>query len=195
MPHYDESTMRIGLDLDGVIIDHTQNKIMLAARYGVTLDPKDTVSEHMSLHFTPEVYEEIQQQLYDDTEEAFAAPLMEGAYAGLASIRELGLPYFLISRRKNPIFALQLLENRGLWGEYFAPENTFFVETMEDKDIVARRLGVTHYVDDEPRVLSVMPSVLERIHFDSRNAYTEPTEFTHVTNWAQLADILGISHK
>ncbi|MEK7118397.1 MAG: hypothetical protein AAB869_02195 [Patescibacteria group bacterium] len=188
-----EDNFVAGFDLDGVIIDHTQNKMRIAARYGVTLRPEETHSEHMVKLFSRETYHEIQEQMYDDTDEALSAPLMEGAFGAIASLREHEVPYFLISRRKKPIHALHLLERRGLWGEYFTPENTFFVETMESKDPVARDLGITHFVDDERRVLRLMPSIPNRILFDVRDLFEESLEFTHVKSWSELNYLLGMA--
>lgn len=184
----------VGFDLDGVIIDHTQNKIIIAARYGVLLSPEETHSERMVELFPRSVYREIQEQMYDDTDEALSAPLMEGAYSGLAKLREQHIPYFLISRRKKPIHAIHLLERRELWGEYFTPENTFFVEKPEEKDVVARKLGVTHFIDDESRVLQVMPSVSTRILFDARSLFHETDQYTHIKSWSDLATLLGVAH-
>lgn len=184
----------VGFDLDGVIIDHTQNKMIIASRYGVTLSPEDTHSERMSQLFPRDIYHEIQEQMYDDTDEALSAPLMEGAYSGLATLREQQIPYFLISRRKKPIHAIHLLERRELWGEYFTPENTFFVQDPEEKDIVARQLGVTHFIDDESRVLKAMPSVPTRILFDVRELFTGADSYTHARSWTDLANILGIAN-
>lgn len=192
MTSQDENII-VGFDLDGVIIDHTQNKIRVAGQYGVTLTPQDTHSERMAGLFPREIYREIQEKIYDDTDEALSAPLMEGAFDGLASLREHDIPYFLISRRKKPVHSLHLIERRGLWGEYFTSENTFFVERMEDKDLIARMLGVTHFIDDEQRVLSVMPSVPNRILFDMRNVFPDCKEFSHVKSWVELARLLGIA--
>lgn len=188
-----EDDFVVGFDLDGVIVDHTQNKMRIAARYGTMLRPEDTHSERMAALFSPDIYREIQKQMYDDTDEALGAPLMEGAFGALASLREHQIPYYLISRRKTPINAIHLIERRGLWGDYFGPDNTFFVEHMEDKDPVARRLGVTHYIDDERRVLRLMPSVPHRILFDVRNVFIGSTEFARVKNWSELSYLLGIA--
>lgn len=190
-----DSNFVVGFDLDGVIIDHTQNKMRIAARYGITLSPEGTHSERMGEIVPADIYREIQKQMYDDTDEALSAPLMEGAFAGLASLREHEVPYFLISRRKTPINALHLIERRGLWGEYFTPENTFFVEHMEDKDPVAARLGVTHFIDDERRVLRLMPSVPHRILFDVRDLFPDDNEITRVGSWSELSRMLGIAHR
>lgn len=189
----DESII-VGFDLDGVIIDHTQNKIRVANRYGIMLRPEDTHSEKMAKFVSPKIYHEIQEQIYDDTDEALSAPLMAGAYSGLARLSECGIPLFLISRRKKPVHALHLLERRGLWGNVFTPENTFFVEKMDEKDPVAERLGITHFVDDETRVLDLMPSVAERILFDNRDLFSDSPKFHRVKNWSELETKLGIAN-
>ncbi len=184
----------VGFDLDGVIIDHTQNKMIIASRYGIALRPEDTHSEKMSALFSSEIYHQIQQQIYDDTDEALSAPLMKGAYSVLARLREQHIPFYLISRRKKPIHAIHLLERRELWGEYFTPENVFFVQEPEDKDLVARDLGVTHYIDDESRVLNVMPSVTDRILYDARDLFPETGTYLRVQNWSQIASRLGVAN-
>ncbi len=184
----------VGFDLDGVVIDHTQNKITIAARYGVHLRPEDTPTETLEHILSPEIHQALREQLYDDTDEALSAPLMEGAFNGLASLREHHIPYFLISRRKKPIHALHLIERRGLWGDYFTPENTFFVEAMKDKDIVAKRLGVTHYIDDETRVLELMPSVPHRFVFDSRSSSAQKGVYPCLHNWGEVGQVLGIAN-
>lgn len=185
--------MIIGFDLDGVIIDHTQNKIRIAARYGITLSLEDTSPARMWSIIPPKYNQEIRDQMYDDTDEALSAPLMEGAYSGLAKLREQHIPYFLISRRKKPIHAIHLLERRELWGKYFIPENTFFVDEPEEKDAVARKLGVTHFIDDETRVLDALSSVENRILFDARNLCSDKKEYRCVENWSQLLALLGVA--
>ena len=186
-------TIIVGFDLDGVIIDHTANKMRIAARYGYSLKPEDTPTDRLEKILPRDIHQEIREQMYDDTDEALSAPLIEGAFNGLAKLRECGVPYFLISRRKIPMHALHLIERRELWGRYFNPGNTFFVDRMEDKDVVARQLHITHFVDDESRVLALMPSVRNRILFDARGCLQEQTMFHRVSNWAALGVLLGIA--
>ena len=190
-----EEPMIIGFDLDGVIIDHTQNKMRIAARYGVILAPEETHAEFMGAHFSPELYLTIKSQLYDATDDALLAPLMSGAFSGLAKLREHGIPYYLVSLQKNPMHALQLIERCGLWGEYFTPENTFFAEHANEKHEIASRLGVTHFVDDESRILSVMSSIPSRILFDARELFGEKDEFARVKDWAELEQVFGIANR
>lgn len=190
MPTLDNNLV-IGFDLDGVIIDHTQNKMLIASRYGIHLTPAETHAEHMANHFTSEMYREIKSQLYDSTHEGLNAPLMEGAFGTLAKLLESETPYFLVSLQKNPMHASQLLENRGLWGTYFTPENTFFAHSAEEKYAIAQSLGVTHFIDDEPNILDIMHNIPHRILFDSRELFAEKHEYKHVRSWTELGRIVG----
>ena len=192
--HTDDRDIIVGFDLDGVIIDHTQNKIRFAARYGIVLTPEQTHAEVMGKYFSPELYKEIKGQLYDFSPEAIEAPLMEGAFDGLARLKEKQIRYFLVSLQKKPMHALHLLEERGLWGTYFTPENTFFASNGEEKHQIAASLGVTHFVDDEPNILELMLTIEERILFDPRDLFPEKTDYTHVGSWPALVDLLGAAH-
>lgn len=190
-----EEGIILGFDLDGVIIDHTQNKMLIASRYGIELSPKDTHAEHMGTHFTPELYRVIKSQLYDSTALALEAPLMAGAFATLAKLREQGIPYFLVSLQKNPMHAAHLLEERGLWGTYFTPENTLFARNADEKHALAAQIGVTHFIDDEPNILDVMISIPNRILFDARGLFPEKTDYCHVESWSELAETLGMANR
>jgi hypothetical protein len=147
----------------------------------------------MGKFFPPELYKEIKGQLYEHSPEALEAPLMEGAFDGLARLRESGVTYVLVSLQKSPMHALHLIEERGLWGTYFTPENTFFAEHADEKHQIAASLGVTHFVDDEPNILELMVTIPHRILFDPRNLFPEKTEYIHAHSWLEAIELLGIS--
>lgn len=180
----------VGFDLDGVIIDHTVNKIRIAAHYGVHLEPPETHAECMGAHFAPEIYKEIKMQLYNNTDDALSAPLMEGAFDGLATLYEEGIPYVLISLQQNPIFAQRLIERHGLWGTYFTPENMFFARDGAQKSAYAAELGVTYFTDDEPNILDLMLEIPHRVLFDVHDQFPDRDGFVRVRNWSSLVDLL-----
>lgn len=194
MQKCEADNMIIGFDLDGVIFDHTQNKIRIASRYGYELTPEDTHAEVMGALFPPEIYREIKSQLYDEVNGRQASPLMSGAFAGLATLKEKEIPYFLVSLQKNPMHAMHLIELHGLWGEYFTPENMYFVKNAEAKHRAASALSVSHFIDDEPNVLEVMTTINNRVLFDTRDLFSEKTEYQRVKDWSELGKVLGIAH-
>ena len=187
---YNGNEKIIGFDLDGVILDHTANKIRLAAQYGVTLTPEETHAERMGGFFSEDIYRAIKAELYNQTDGREASPLMKGAFAGLATLREHNVPYLLISLQQNPMFAQHLIELHGLWGTYFTQENTFFAKDGNEKSLRARDLGVTHYVDDEGNILDLMQSVSTRVLFDSFDQFPDRENFVRVTNWGELTETL-----
>lgn len=180
-----------GFDMDGVIIDHTPNKLALAESYAIRLHPEETHSERLHLRFARNEYAAFQDELYGNSDFALSAPLMEGAYDTLSVLKDSGVPFVLISRRKNPDNAIALLTRRGLWGTVFTETNTFFVSQPEDKNIIGIREGVTHFFDDERRVLRVMPDIPSRYLFDTFNQFEDEKVFARVSHWGMVAKLLG----
>ena len=175
-----------GFDMDGVIIDHTMPKILLAAKRGFILKPEQTVSSLLRNYIPEPVLHEIQHELYDDPNYALQSPMLDGALAGLSAVKKSGMPFYLISRRQNAVVAQQLLKKHGLWPLYFNEKNAFFVKDPIDKEIEARRLGVTHYVDDEIRILDVLASVKNKYLFDQHGIFSDTPDFSRVKTWEEL---------
>lgn len=177
----------VGFDMDGVILDNAKNKIEVAGRFGIDLRPEDTPADRI-VRVVPEIIlGQMRPILYDDPEMALRAETIPGATAGLRRVRDSGLPYFLISRRKNWAMAVRSLERHGLWPELFNQQNTFFVFEPEDKDERARSLGINFYVDDQVSVLEKLVSVEKRVLFDQFRQFGRPS-FPHhsVASWDEL---------
>ncbi len=176
----------IGFDMDGVIIDHTDSKIMLAGKFGITLSPEQTPSDMMHDIIPHEINQQIQDFLYGDRKYALRPQVMRGARTVLKEIMKMELPIFLISRRKNPEIAIELLKKHGLWPAFFNEENAFFVDKPEDKNIRAVRLGITHYLDDERRILENLSGVQNRYLFDRHRIYPEDEFYKLVFSWREF---------
>lgn len=180
----------LGLDLDGVIINQTPLKIKLAAERGYHLTPEQTPSDVIRSFLPPSVMREVERERYANPKVVLSASLMRGARKNLFRIKESGLPFYLITRRDFPELVVKLLKKRRLWPEIFDEKNTFFVERLEDKDAVAERIGLTHYVDDRVTVLDRMPSVAHRILFDQWGVFAEVERYPSFSTWGDLADYL-----
>ena len=121
--------------------------------------------------FPPSVWDEIQTVLFDDPVIALTPPLMPGVMNVLRKLKQNNMPYFLISRRKKPNRAIELLRVRGLWPKYFNEENSFFVMSKQEKDIKSSKLRITHYFDDQNSVLKELLSVRNRFLFDNLKVF------------------------
>lgn len=177
----------IGFDMDGVIIDHTLNKMRLAEKLGYSIVEEQTPSEIMRNILPKEARNRLQEILYHDPEIAFKSSLMRGAKPALREISKRRIPFALISRRKNPELAIRLLEKHGLWPEFFHKGNTFFVDEPEDKNAKAIELGVTHYLDDECRVLEKLTDVPNRFLFDKHRILPDAPYYKKVHSWMEFA--------
>lgn len=178
----------IGLDLDGVIINHAPVKIKLAKKFGFNLKPEETPSEVMSRIMGEPIWGKLQEILYYDPKFFKAAPLMTGVKSGLLKLRKSGLSFVLISRRQKSKSAIETLKHYGLWPNFFNENNVFFVIDPEDKNIKAREIGVTHYADDELHVLEKLIDVKKRFLFDNLGAFENTRGYTRVKSWKELIE-------
>lgn len=178
-----KQNLLIGFDMDGVLIDHTNSKILVAGKFGIDLKPEHTPSDVMWKMIPKETLLKMQNLLYDDRKYALRPPVMRGAKPALKEIVKKGIPIFLISRRKNPEVAIELLKKNGLWPEFFHEENSHFVDLPEDKNVRAIELGITHYLDDEIRVLEKLADVPNRFLFDKHRIYPDHNLYQRVFSW------------
>jgi len=179
----------IGFDLDGVILDHTMNKLQLARRFGWELKPEQTPSEAIRRIIPEPVLNQLQGLLYDDPKISLLSPVMRGAKNALEELRNRH-PYFLISRRRNPQWAVNILKFKRLWPKFFNEKNAFFVTKPEDKNKMCLELNVTHYIDDELKILEELAGVENKILFDAHNSFPHLTRFRKVGSWKELIDLI-----
>ncbi|MDE2001498.1 MAG: hypothetical protein KGI60_02945 [Patescibacteria group bacterium] len=172
--------------MDGVLIDHTAVKREVAAKFGLSLTPAQTPSDIMYRMLPLENWHAVQHMLYDDPEYAFRSPVMAGVVPVLETIARRNIPFVLISRRRQAEGAIRLLSERGLWPRFFNEKNTSFVRKPEDKNARAAEWRVTHYIDDERRVLDALVSVPNRFLFDPYRASSEENKYPHLSGWPEF---------
>jgi len=178
----------IGLDFDGVVVDHVQNKIRAARQLGIELAQRDTPLDVLANKLEPDTLAKLRHIIYDNRDYALAAPLVKGAKEGLEQLKNAGRNYFLISTQKAPQIVLESLKIRKLWGTYFSEKNVYFVEDANGKNKKVAELSISIYLDDEPSVLALMPSVPHRFLLDSLNVYPEDPNYTKVSSWTEFVD-------
>ena len=182
----------VGLDLDGVIVDHTENRMRFAEQFGFRLARRDTAADIIGTKLPPEVHVAIQRRIYDDPHIALTASLIEGAREGIAWLRDRRMPYHLISRRRNSGVAVELLQRHNLWPAFFNEESSDFVVTPEDKNESAKARGITIYIDDEPDVLRALTAVPHRFLFDPLGVRGESDAYTRLASWDEFRNALEI---
>ena len=176
----------IGFDMDGVILDNVDSKIEVAKKFGLTIKFEHTPSEVLKTLMPQIVWEKFQNMLYDHPKIAFSTPLMRGVRTTLAELTKNKVPIFLISRRKIPEIAAKILEKHSLWPKYFNEKNSFFVNHPEDKNFKAAQLGLTHYIDDELKIINVLSSVKNKFLFDQFSVFEESGHYTKIKSWTEF---------
>jgi len=176
----------IGFDMDGVIVDNADAKVRIAKIHGFSLKLHHTPSEIIKTILPQIILEKLQKTLYDNPRFAFSTPLMRGVRGTLADLAKKKIPIFLISRRKIPEVAIKILKNHTLWPQYFNKDNSFFVLHPEDKNTRAAQLGITHYIDDEMKILNVLSSVPNKFLFDQFNVFNKADYYTRIKSWAEF---------
>ena len=179
----------IGLDMDGVIIDNMDTKIRFAKKLGFALKPEQTHADLIEKTLTSEALSELRTHLYFNPVTALQAKLVPGSLDGLRQLKKIGQRFYLISKRKYPFIAKELLKKHKLWGKYFDEKNTFFVREAEEKDYQISRLGIGLYLDDQPSILDKLVSVKNKILFDRFNCFTN-SKHTRVDSWDEFLNII-----
>ena len=188
MKHSDSSILRIGLDLDGVIIDHTKNKIKVARSLGFVVEPKDTVSEILENLMPKAKYRELQRCIYDEIS-LTARPV---AYA-IPTIRRLiqhGHRLFIISRRyRSSKTALKWL---GMYEVLpFIPKRRIaFVQKDEDKIVFVKKFAVDVFLDDKAENLAYVKGATYPVLFNDFEANINHGAYTEVRSWPEFWEFI-----
>ncbi len=189
MKHNIDNYKIIGFDMDGVILDHTEIKLLLAKKLNVNIKKKETPSDIIKGLMAPETYAKFQVKLNDDPKFRYLCVPMPGAKQVLERMVKSKTPYFLVSRRKKIRRAVKILKHHGLWPKYFNKKNAFFVLTPEDKNTKAKELGITHYVDDQQTVLDKLIDVKNKFLFDHLGVFKN-SGYARVKSWKEVARLL-----
>ena len=104
-----ENKKIIGFDMDGVIVDHTNNKIRAAKKFGILLKKEQTPSILVKEFFSSLDYEKFKNYFYEEMAETHPPKLMSGVKKVLGLIKKNDIPFYLISRQKYPIRAIGTL--------------------------------------------------------------------------------------
>lgn len=155
-------TVRIGLDFDGVIIDHHQHKLRLAAERGYDFEPWQTNTNVMKPLMEVPVYRELQDVLYGEL--TLQAPPVAGAIETIAAIPA---EFYIVCARTpvNIRFAQQWLGDHRLY-DVIPAERIFFCGTSEDKRGYCERLGLHAFLDDKLGTLHALPPRVQCYLFD-----------------------------
>jgi hypothetical protein len=168
----------LGLDFDNTLVSYDALFHALAVEQKL-ISPelkadKTVIRDHLRAKGRNEDFTLLQGEVYGSRiSEAEAAPGMKAALVGLQS---LGVELVIVSHKtrtpfKGPAYDLHAAARDWLHLQgFFSPEGlgwrqeqVFFEPTKEQKAQRIIDLGCTHYVDDLPEILAMLPETMERI--------------------------------
>ena len=184
-------SMVIGFDLDGVIIDHSKNKIKKAKELGYVIKAEETSSERLYKLIPQEDYQVIRKFIYRR-----GTPMAEPMEGAFQTIKSLSKNYHIviISRRDEDLQrnALEWLKKHGFLN-YIKRKDVYFVGDEKYKDVAAKRLKVRVYMDDKLSVLELLKSVPNKILFDPYNCFQiKNKKIGKIESWQSLLPALSL---
>ncbi len=181
--------MKIGLDFDGVIVDHCEHKIRLSKDMGYEIEPWQTNTNIMKQFVPQPHYAEVQEMIY-----TFMTPKAPPVADSLEQIKSLGGELYIVSARRPTAvrFAHEWMDKHGIF-DVIPSERVFFCGSSSEKGDYCRRLGIEAFLDDKLKVLEVLDDNVHKFLFDN---YSSTTKFglehphTTVADWREFAQNL-----
>jgi hypothetical protein len=199
--------MRLGLDFDNTLIAYDRLFRRVALDKGLIPEQvppqKNAVRDYLRQQDREEEWTRLQGEVYGGRIlEAEPYPGMRGVLDALSALR---VPMFIVSHKTRTPYlgppcdlhaaARSWLEQQGFHdaeGLAWTQDQVYFETTKEAKVARILALGCTHYVDDLPEILAMLPDGVEKILFSvNGNAPTHPA-WKRMSSWDQLPALLDL---
>lgn len=179
--------INIGIDLDGVIIDHTQNKIKIAESLKFKIKAKETQSEVLKKFLPKDKYIKLQKIIYNEI--TLNAPPMFLVFKTLENLSK-NYKLFIISKRENNKSGLawNWLKKYKIF-KIIPKENIIFVTTAEDKNFWCKKLNIKIYLDDKIGILDILYSVPYKIFFNPHKILHNK-KYLEINSWQEFPKLL-----
>ena len=180
--------MRLGLDFDNTLIRYDELFHKVAREQGLisnsVLPQKNKIRDHLREKGIEEEWTKLQGEVYGNR--ILEAVAWEGMLETLSALQKRGVELYIVSHKtkvpySGPAYDLHAaaqswLEKQGFFsrnGLNWQPEQVFFEQTKEAKVQRIQQLSCTHYVDDLPEILEMLPPSVKGIFFSTGKTMTE----------------------
>ncbi|MEI8033263.1 MAG: hypothetical protein WCH05_07960 [Chlorobiaceae bacterium] len=200
--------MRLGLDFDNTLISYDE------LFYQVALDKllipemiarqKNAVRDYLRQKGMEDEWTRLQGEVYG--RRILDAEPFEGMHAALGMLAQRGVPMCIVSHKTRTPYigqpwdlhaaAAGWLAEQGFYdpeGLGWAENQVFFEETKEAKVARILALGCTHYVDDLPEILEMLPESIEKILFDPAKKSEPYSGGKLMFSWQELPRLLELT--
>ena len=197
--------MILGLDFDNTLIRYDELFYQVAFDKGLIPSDlsktKNTVRDYLRQAGNEEEWTLLQGEVYGSRiQEAIA---FEGMQEALKKISTQSERIFLVSHKtRTPYMGRQYDLHQAAMGwlqghAFFDIEGlgweenqVFFELTKEEKLQRIVQLGCTHYIDDLPEILEMLPDTVQKILFTPHKAGVIPKEWRRLDEWSLLPELL-----
>jgi hypothetical protein len=200
--------MLLGLDFDNTLIryDRLFHKVALERAWipEATAEEKNAVRDYLRAAGREDDWTVLQGVVY-------GARILEAEpYAGmletLAHLKQRGVAMRIVSHKTRAPYlgepfdlhgaARGWLDRQGFFDRQalgWEQDAVFFELTKEEKAARIVALGCTHYVDDLPEILDLLPVHIVKILFTPNGAARMRPEWRALRSWAELPMLVGLT--
>ena len=196
--------IRLGIDFDNTIVEYDNLFNKIALEYKLidrkTKTNKIDLREILRSRGEEELFTNIQGEVYG--KRILEADSSKGVIAALKNLNYSEIKPFIISHKtktpyKGPKYDLHKAARDWLTRNNFFnkdglnwnKKDVYFEVSKEKKIKRILSLNCTHYIDDLPEILELLPKSISRILYDPNSIYLEKN-FLRLSNWENLKDIL-----
>ena len=199
--------MHLGLDFDNTLISYDVLFKKVALEQGLipqeTKANKNAVRNYLRVVDREDDWTKLQGEVYGGR--ILEATPYPGMKQALKSIASLNVPLTIVSHKtKTPFMGKQwdLHAAARTWlnehemhtfpGPNISHEQTFFELTKQAKCDRILAVGCTHYVDDLPEILEMLPDTIIKILFSPEGPLTSNDHWLVMFSWDELPALLGL---
>jgi len=200
--------MHLGLDFDNTLISYDVLFRQVALEQGlipfeITAN-KNAVRNYLRKVNLEDAWTKLQGDVYGGR--ILEASPYPGMKQALSSVSKLKIPLTIVSHKtKTPFMgkqwdlhlaAFMWLDQNGLYadsGINICREQTFFELTKQEKCNRILAVGCTHYIDDLPEILEMLPDTITKIHFSPDQYTISNNQWLVMRSWNELLNILGLA--
>lgn len=200
--------MHLGIDFDNTIISY--DELFWKVAVDKTLIPKEIKAEKNAVRdYLRSINREnewtlLQGDIYGKF--ILDAPPYPNMLNSLRALSRIKIPLTIISHKtKAPIkgeqfnlhgAAKEWMKKNGIHGSPGAAiqnDHVFFELSKEEKCNRIIKEGCTHFIDDLPDVLNMLPKNIIKVYFDPHGHFLNDNQFIKMKCWGELQTLLSLN--
>jgi hypothetical protein len=193
--------IRLGLDFDNTLISYDRLFLKVALEKGLvpndTPPRKNAVRDYLRKQDREDEWTTLQGEVYGGR--ILEAEPYPGMQSALGTLTMRSVPMWIVSHKTKTPYRGEPVDlhaaARGWLAQLEWPqEQAYFELTKEAKVARIVALGCTHYVDDLPEILAMLPDGIEKILFspNENEAHRAEPSWKRMSSWEQLPTLLGL---